>query len=373
MNNLFVLSEKDLIKLSVMMLLAAIGFGLPGLTMMLILQWMTRQSYAKDSVDKHGISSVTASRLGGAAVAVCTAILLVMGVFAGFNATDLAPRGLQLLAWLAVLICFSLGLVEDLRNGSLSPRFRLQVEVGVFAVLIALMPSLIPVDLGIWGLDALMALPVVGSLITIIFCVGFINAVNMADGANGLIPGSLTISFGLFYAETGAYSYACLMTSCGLFTIFNVVSGRLFLGDAGSLGLGAALCVSGLFLYSQGTVSASFLAVLLAYPCIDMLVSLIRRIAQGRSIFLPDNNHLHNRIHFQLQKKFRSPTVANSLTGGLIVMASSGVALMGYQKEWLAVTSELWVAVFASQCLVYGLVFYLTGLGRSVSQHVVEP
>ena len=372
MNNLFVLSEKDLIKLSVMMLLATIAFGLTGLVMMIILQWMTRQNYAKDSVDKHGISSVSASRLGGAAVALSTVILLVIGEFAGLGHTVLAPRELQLIAWIAVLVCLGLGLVEDLHNNSLTPRFRLLVEFVVFAVLVAVMPSLIPTDLGVWGLDALMALPVIGWLLTITFCVGFINAVNMADGANGLMPGILTISFGLFYAETGAYSYACLMTSCGLFTIFNVISGRLFLGDAGAYGLGAALCVSGLFLYSQGDLSASFLAVLLAYPCIDMLVALSRRAAQGRSLFLPDNDHLHNRIHFQLQKRFRSPTLANSMTGGCIVMATSGIALMGYQLEWLAVTSQLWSLVFGCQCLAYGLVFYLTGLGRSVSQHVVD-
>ncbi|MCS5594031.1 MAG: hypothetical protein NZ730_05770 [Porticoccaceae bacterium] len=64
-NNLFVLTEKDLVKLSSMMLLAAIFFGLSGLVMMIILQWITRQSYAKDNVDKHGISQVSASRLGG--------------------------------------------------------------------------------------------------------------------------------------------------------------------------------------------------------------------------------------------------------------------------------------------------------------------
>ena len=78
MSNFFVLSEKDLIKLSVMMLLATIVFGLTGLVFMIILQWMTRQNYAKDSVDKHGISSVSASRLGGAAVALGSVILLVV-------------------------------------------------------------------------------------------------------------------------------------------------------------------------------------------------------------------------------------------------------------------------------------------------------
>ncbi|MBT7564148.1 MAG: hypothetical protein HN621_05630 [Porticoccaceae bacterium] len=57
--NIFVLTGKDLLKLSAMILLATIFFGLTGLTglvTMIILQWFTRQRYAQDSVDKHGIS-----------------------------------------------------------------------------------------------------------------------------------------------------------------------------------------------------------------------------------------------------------------------------------------------------------------------------
>ena len=123
MNNLFVLTEKDLVKLSVMMLLAAIFFGLSGLVMMIILQWITRQSYAKDSVDKHGISTVSASRLGGAAVVACTVGLVALGAYNGFVNTKGAPLVLQLPVWLAIIGCMSLGLVEDLRNNYLSPSY----------------------------------------------------------------------------------------------------------------------------------------------------------------------------------------------------------------------------------------------------------
>ncbi|MBT5797553.1 MAG: hypothetical protein HOI09_09235 [Porticoccaceae bacterium] len=54
--NIFVLTGKDLLKLSAMILLVTIFFGLTGLVTMIILQWFTRQRYAQDSVDKHGIS-----------------------------------------------------------------------------------------------------------------------------------------------------------------------------------------------------------------------------------------------------------------------------------------------------------------------------
>ena len=52
----FKFTGKDLTKLSIMMILATLLFGLPGLVVMLFLQWITNQSYALESVDKHGIS-----------------------------------------------------------------------------------------------------------------------------------------------------------------------------------------------------------------------------------------------------------------------------------------------------------------------------
>jgi UDP-GlcNAc:undecaprenyl-phosphate GlcNAc-1-phosphate transferase len=370
--NLFVLTGKDLLKLSAMMLLATIFFGLTGLVIMIILQWFTRQSYAQDSVDKHGISKIGASRLGGLAVILCTVGLLGVGTYTGLVGDLRVPFEAQPFGWLAVLACMALGLTEDLYNDYLSPRFRLWVELIIFALLISYRPELIPLDLGVWGLDALMAAPVMGWLLTVIFCVGFINAVNMADGANGLMPGILAISFSLFFAETGSLVYAALMISCGLFAIFNVISGRMFLGDAGSYGLGAALVLSGLFLFSEGMFSAPFLAVLLAYPCIDFVSAIVRRRLAGRAIFLPDNDHLHNRIHFHFQKRFRSATLANSLTGGVIVASSAGIAMLGNFLNWLPVTSQLWALVFILQCIAYVFIFYLTGLGRPISQHVVD-
>ena len=370
--NLFVLTGKDLVKLSVMLLLATIFFGLTGLVIMLFLQWITRQSYAQESVDKHGISQLSASRMGGVAIIVTTLALLAYGVYSGAFELGQGSLGVEGFVWLAVIACMGLGLVEDLNNDYLSARFRLYALMVIFSLLLAFRPIVIPLGLGVWALDILLAIPFMGWLLTVIFCVGFINAVNMADGANGLMPGILTISFGLFYTETGSLAFAALMTSCGLFTIFNVISGRLFLGDTGSYGFGAAIVLSSLILFRQGIFSAPFLAVLLAYPCIDFLMALVRRSWQGRSLFLPDNDHLHNKIHFHFQKRFRSATVANSLTGGVIVASSAGVAMMGSLFSWLPVTSELWALVFALQCIAYALAYYLTGLGRPISQHVVD-
>jgi UDP-N-acetylmuramyl pentapeptide phosphotransferase/UDP-N-acetylglucosamine-1-phosphate transferase len=214
-------------------------------------------------------------------------------------------------------------------------------------------------------------MPLVGWAITVVFCIGFVNAINMADGANGLMPGTLTMAFVVFYLETGLLSYAVLMTSCGLFTIFNVISGRLFLGDAGAYGLGSVLVISGLYLYSEGIFSAAFLAVLFAYPCIDILVTVIRRRIEGRSIFSPDNDHLHNRIHYHFQKLLPSKTLTNSITGLSVVASSSGVAVVGYLHQWWSATSDMWLLIFLIQWVAYSVAFYLTGLNRPINQYVL--
>lgn len=368
----FILTEKDLVKLSAMMLLGVIFFGLAGLLMMMLLQWITRQSYAADTVGKHGIAQMGASRLGGAAIFLCWACLMLVAYFRNYLGSNYGgPNGPYWIDWIAVGCCAVLGLVEDLRNNYLSPRFRLYAMLGIFAVTIGVWPFLIPIDLGVSGLNYLMGLPLIGWLLTVIFCAGFINSINMADGANGLMPGMMTVAYSLFYVSTGELVYAAMMTSCAVFTIFNVISGRLFLGDAGAYGLGASLVISSLYLFQENVFSSAFLACLFAYPCIDFIVTLVRRYKSGRSLFLPDNDHLHNRIHYHFQRWSSSKTFANSMTGVSVLASSSGLALVGYFDQWWPVTSDLWFWLFCFQVAGYGAVYYLTGLGRSAAQYVI--
>ena len=74
----------------------------------------------------------------------------------------------------------------------------------------------------------------------------------------------------------------------------------------------------------------------------------------------PDNDHLHNRIHFQYRKLLKSKNMANSAAGLTVAGASAGVALLGYLTDWLPITSSQWSMVFAVQCLIYGLTYRFT-------------
>jgi UDP-N-acetylmuramyl pentapeptide phosphotransferase/UDP-N-acetylglucosamine-1-phosphate transferase len=264
--------------------------------------------------------------------------------------------------------CAGMGLTEDLKADFLSPLVRLGLKFALFAGIIFVWPVLVPQSIGFVGFDYILSLPLVGELLVIFFLVGFINAINMADGANGLIPGIAFFSILLFFLQSDRMVDESFMAACAVFLMFNVVTGRLFLGDAGTYGLGAALGIYGLMFFNMGVFSLGFLAALFAYPCIDLLFSICRRKIAGRSPFSPDNDHLHNRIHSFLRSKVSSEVTSNSLTGILISCSTSGLVLVGYVNEWWLPSSNEWGYFFAFECFMYAFVFYLTGLRRQSSQ-----
>ena len=367
--NSFTLSGRELSKLAVMSLLATAAFGVGGLVIILLMQFMTLQSYASDAVDKHGIAEVQASRLGG--VALVSAVLMSLALFIingdkGSEAVSQVQDNWPI--WFGAAGCFTLGLIEDLRNNSLSPRFRLISKATVLAMVFLLAPELIPSSIGLPGVDWLLSIPFIAFVVCLFFSVGFINAVNTVDGANGLVIGIFVINCYIFTAEMDGIALPAGLYGASLFLIFNVVSGRLFLGDAGAYAIGSAMLVTGLTAFSEGVVSLPFLAVLFFYPCVDFSASLIRRCINGESITAPDNDHLHNRVYAYFKSVFKSKNMANSATGLSIALGSSGVALVGYVGELIPISSNLWIFVFLAQCGLYGLIFISAGKPSNNSQ-----
>jgi UDP-N-acetylmuramyl pentapeptide phosphotransferase/UDP-N-acetylglucosamine-1-phosphate transferase len=144
-----------------------------------------------------------------------------------------------------------------------------------------------------------------------------------------------------------------------MFLLFNVVSGWFFLGDTGSYGLGAIIVSYGLLGVAQGDFSAGFMACLVAYPCIDFVCSLLRRLASGVSPFRPDDGHLHNHLHNFYRPLFSSKVMPNSLTGLSISGATSGLALAMYLQSSIPITSNLWFWLFGFQVILYVAAYWV--------------
>jgi UDP-GlcNAc:undecaprenyl-phosphate GlcNAc-1-phosphate transferase len=357
----FGLSVKETSKLLLMLIIAFIVWGFVGLFLIGLMQFVSMQGWATDSVHKHGIAEMQASRLGGAVCILGGFLVVIMLKLNGADESGgSGPFGIRRFVVVAIMGSMVLGLVEDIRNDSLSPRIRLGILAILFGLILWQWPALVPSSVGAPILDSLLSIPALAFVLCLVFCVGFLNAVNMADGANGLVPSILLAAYIIFYQEYGGVGLLSVVTILSAFWIFNVVSGRLFLGDAGAYAFGASLLVSSLTSYANGIMSLSFLAALLCYPCLDFLFSILRRLVNGRPIMKPDNDHLHNRIHFQYRKFIKSKNIANSAAGLTVAGASSGVVLWGYLAAWWPINSGQWIVIFAAQSVAYGLAYYLT-------------
>ncbi len=138
-----------------------------------------------------------------------------------------------------------------------------------------------------------------------------INSYNLIDGINGLASTTVILAtafFGVWFYHTGIYSYSLLSFSvCGAvlaFLKYNITPAQIFMGDTGSLLLGAICTVLLIqFLeYNESLISHSYyfsaapgiaLSIVIL-PVFDTLRVFLLRMAKGISPFTPDRNHIHH-------------------------------------------------------------------------------
>ncbi|MDE2451185.1 MAG: undecaprenyl/decaprenyl-phosphate alpha-N-acetylglucosaminyl 1-phosphate transferase [Gammaproteobacteria bacterium] len=155
-------------------------------------------------------------------------------------------------------------------------------------------------------LDHPVALPhAVSWLLTFGFLVGVTNAMNLADGLDGLAGGVALLCL-LAIAVFGAICGNHLVMAVALiesgailgFLRFNTHPAQVFMGDGGSQVLGFSIGVLSI-LATQGdrsALSASLPILLLGLPILDTVAVMLRRALAGRSPFASDRSHLHHRL-----------------------------------------------------------------------------
>lgn len=212
-----------------------------------------RQYVLKDAPQTHMVKQGTPT-MGG--IAMIAAILLVMVVQFHF----LTPAVISILV---LLVGFGIiGSIDDLskvlqkQNKGLTSRQKLIMQIGVASIFAGLMAAGHHIEtaspflrmLGPWIYYPFLAFIIVGAS----------NAVNLTDGLDGLAAGNLIIAFlGLFWFSFLASNYPFLMlliaimAALGGFLWFNVNPARIFMGDTGSLAMGAVLAGTAICLHKE--------------------------------------------------------------------------------------------------------------------------
>lgn len=139
-----------------------------------------------------------------------------------------------------------------------------------------------------------------------------VNAINLIDGLDGLASGIGVIiasSFGLLFLYNQNVPLALLgfVLSGALlgFLVFNFSPARIFMGDSGSLTVGAIISVLAINAidietarmpdWLNGNMPIIVMAILV-YPLVDTLRVFTIRAFKGVSPFTADKNHIHHRF-----------------------------------------------------------------------------
>jgi UDP-N-acetylmuramyl pentapeptide phosphotransferase/UDP-N-acetylglucosamine-1-phosphate transferase len=349
-------SLKDRLGLSVPQAIVAWGLvvivgGVAGLIAMLICNYLLSFG-GQDSSGKHGISTVNATRLGG--VAIVTYMLMHLGYQASMGL--LLPPLTEAAIIATCFAYFLIGVYEDL-SGLLSARIRFSVMLCLGLVTVYLAPELILSSVGIGWVDFVLGTSSIGAIIFTALCIAFIpNAFNTADGANGLVAGTATLAF------VGLISVAphdlvpfllAAVVGCLVFLVFNLISGRFFLGDGGAYFLGVLAGLSLVVVSNESDVSVWWLLSLVFYPVADLIWSMVRRLREGVSPLNPDNQHFHNLLFAWLNAGNKSPMRANNYTGLSVVAIFSGAPFLLTMLQVLSLKADEWFFLVVGQWVLY--------------------
>ncbi|SHH75731.1 UDP-N-acetylglucosamine--undecaprenyl-phosphate N-acetylglucosaminephosphotransferase [Ferrimonas marina] len=289
------------------------------------------------------------------------AVPLVGGIAIFFSAMSslllFAPDSIELRLYLmASVMMLFIGVLDD--------RYNLKVSYRLFSQTLASAMMVFGAGLYLGQLGDLVSLGQVdtgwfGPTLTIIAVIGAINAFNMVDGIDGLAGALSLIAFGaiafMMDLTGNPWSLMALIYIGGIaaYLMFNYSWSRLrlkkiFMGDAGAMVIGFSV-VWLLVVGSQGT-EPSFRPVtalwIIAFPLMDMVSIMYRRIRQGKSPFLADRQHLH---HIFLRMGFTQKQALLIISFGAMVLASIGIIgeLMEI-SEWIMLL--MFLAIFAAYC-----------------------
>lgn len=195
--------------------------------------------------------------------------------------------------------------------------------------------------------------------LTIIWIVGLTNAMNFIDGLDGLADGvSIIASFsmlviailklpvpGLYPIEFSVAVLTAALAGGGIGVLpYNRNPAKIFIGDTGATFLGFTLSIisiQGLFkFYTAISFAVPFLV--LGLPILDATIAIIRRLAEGKSPFTADRNHIHHKlIDIGLnQKQAVLALYLVSAVMGIIAVISS---IAGSRVSWVIFLSGLGV------------------------------
>jgi UDP-GlcNAc:undecaprenyl-phosphate GlcNAc-1-phosphate transferase len=251
--------------------------------------------------------------LGGSAI--------MVGLLAAAVAYEGITARLGILGACAVVL-WIVGTADDRLN--ISPVLRLGLEIAIACLLYATGNGWSALDIG--PLDLLL---------TIVWVVGIVNAVNLMDnmdGAAATVVGISATGTGALAIVAGDFTLAALCMglagACVGFLPRNLARpSRIFMGDGGSMPLGVLIAGASMKVASAGGLGAAGVleaSLILGLVILDTTLVTISRRRGGRPLMTGGRDHLTHR----LRNRLKSPrAVAGSLALGQLSLCAATIAV----------------------------------------------
>lgn len=166
--------------------------------------------------------------------------------------------------------------------------------------------------------------------LTVFALLGVTNAINLADGLDGLAGGTTLLSIGgialMAFALDDLALFMLAMAVMGSivgFLRYNTHPAQVFMGDCGSQFLGFSTGVLVIILTQQVStvLSPAMPLLLLGLPLIDTFLVMGQRLYEGRSPFRPDQNHVHHKLLGLGFDHYESVVIVYTIQAALVSLA----------------------------------------------------
>ncbi len=209
----------------------------------------------------------------------------------------------------AILIMFFVGIKDDIVGTSAIKKLLANMIVAFIMVIMAEVKIT-----SLYGLFNIRELPEWASiLLSVVTIIVVINSFNLIDGIDGLAGGVgfiASAAFGVWFLLAGCADYAVISFALAGallgFLRFNFSPASIFMGDSGSLFVGLILSFLAIQLIEFpsaelpsniiGISKPIFAMTVLVYPLLDTFRIFIYRVANKKSPFTADSNHIHHRL-----------------------------------------------------------------------------
>ncbi len=289
------------------------------------------QNIRSDGPTKH-LEKKGTPTMGGLIILICCLVFVSLLVIEFKNTLNLDLNKVLLL-FIPMFLYGILGLIDDIlivvkkKNDGLKPSIKFLFQLAIATTVYFSYLNIYQTnELNFFGI--MVDIKFLYGLLIIFLLVGVTNATNLTDGIDGLLGGCAIISYlsfgilGIYKNETSVIIFSFAMCiSLTVFLLFNLPKAQVFMGNVGSLLIGAGLVMESIILRME------LLLVFIGFVYLLETVSVISQVwffkkTKGKRLFKMSPIHHHLELN-----GFKEIEIDVMMYGIQIVMCSIGILL----------------------------------------------